>query len=283
MVISCLAELESVISGRSFSTGFVYAESRDLISFATNELMLHKALGNPNLIFVLVDSRDSKFNKKDSRIIPAINPRALFVQLHNKYIANAHNFNTEIHPSAQVSPNAVIEKSGVFIDSNAYVGPFVHIASGTHISSNVRIESGCSLGADSLYESRLEDGRLLLLEHKGSLLIDSGTHISQNCVIGKGLFLADKTEIGHSNAIGPLTKICHGVKMRDFNFIGSGVVISGYTLIGNRNFIGPNATIANNLTIGDENQIAMGSAVFQDITSNNKSLGRFRFHSSESK
>jgi sugar O-acyltransferase (sialic acid O-acetyltransferase NeuD family) len=83
--------------------------------------------------------------------------------------------------------------------------------------------------------------------------IMTGTVITSNCVIGKGVLINLNVTIGHDTIIGDFCEICPGVN------------ISGNCEIGRAAFIGTGAILLPHIKIGEGAIIAAGAVVIKDV------------------
>jgi sugar O-acyltransferase (sialic acid O-acetyltransferase NeuD family) len=91
--------------------------------------------------------------------------------------------------------------------------------------------------------------------------IMTGTVITNDVKIGKGVLINLNCTIGHDS------------ELEDFVELSPGVHISGYCKIGNFTNIGTNATILPKINIGSNVIIGAGSVVTKDIPDNSIALG----------
>ena len=88
---------------------------------------------------------------------------------------------------------------------------------------------------------------------KQGVNIMTGSIITSNCYIGKGVLINLNVTIGHDTIINDFVEICPGVN------------ISGNCEIGKSAFIGTGAILLPNIKIGEGAVIAAGSVVIKDI------------------
>ena len=89
--------------------------------------------------------------------------------------------------------------------------------------------------------------------HQEGALIEAGTVISSQTVLGFGITMKRRASIGHHCEIG------------DYVEINPGVTVSGHVKIEPGVIIGSGSVIRNRITIGKDSIIGMGSVVTKDI------------------
>jgi sugar O-acyltransferase (sialic acid O-acetyltransferase NeuD family) len=114
------------------------------------------------------------------------------------------------------------------------------IIGGVHVSL---ISINSSIGS---FNTTIEEGANIM----------SGSVITNDIKIGKGVLINLNCTIGHDSILGDFVELCPGVH------------VSGYCTIGNEVFVGTNSTILPKVRIGDNVVIAAGSVVTKDIPNN---------------
>lgn len=102
------------------------------------------------------------------------------------------------------------------------------------------------------------------LIHPSASLWD-GVHISQGCIISKGVVLTCDISIGRHTIVNINANINHDCIIGTCVTIGPGVCIGGHVSIGDYAWIGLGTTIIHNIRIGGSSIIAAGSVVVRDI------------------
>ena len=146
-----------------------------------------------------------------------------------------------------------IDKNAI-VNKDAFIGIFSIIGKGVKIEKDVYISNDVKI--------------------YGNALIQSGTYIGENCIIGhpqqSELLTIVKNKMNITDYESPLISIGRNCTIRAGNIIysevsignncqtGHNVMIREKTSIGNNNVIGTNTVIDGNVTIGNNNSIQTG-------------------------
>jgi UDP-3-O-[3-hydroxymyristoyl] glucosamine N-acyltransferase len=127
------------------------------------------------------------------------------------------------------------------------------------------------LGAEG-FETRILDGRPIVVPHLGGVKIGRRVEIQSNCVISRALY-GGHTEIGDDTKLDAQVHIAHQVTIGQRSRLASGVLVAGSTSVGNDVWIGPRVTVSNGLQIGDGAVVPLGEIVTRDIPPETGVLG----------
>lgn len=171
---------------------------------------------------------------------------------------------TEIGDNCSISPNASICDHNVKIGNNVVIEDFATIYGNVTIEDNCIIRSGARIGVQD-YNYYNDSGKLIHLQHYGSLIIKEDVEIGFNSVVGKSIYPEDCTIIGEGSKLANCCAVGHDCVLGKRVMIYAGSMVAGYVHIGDDTHITLNCTIRNDISIGKNVQVKMGSVVLRDI------------------
>lgn len=110
-------------------------------------------------------------------------------------------------------------------------------------------------------------------------IIDPSAIVSDNAMLGKGIYIGKGSIINASAKIGDLAIINtgsiieHNVEIGEFSHVAPGAIVCGNVKMGDYTHIGAGATVIQGRTIGNNTIIGAGSVVVKDIDANSKAYG----------
>lgn len=267
--IICDAEFEDM----NYCTSKV---TEPFLSFMDKEKFIPQI--NPNAVCMIckADLID-KLPSHVKGIIVSDEPKFLFHQIYNHYVAKGEkkNMETTIGEGCTISHQVSIASKNVRIGRSVVIEPFVVIHENVAIGDNSIIHSNVVIGGRSFSFARANSGIMEGLSDQGCAVIGNSVEIYPFTQIAKGIWQDDVTFIGDHTKIDAHCYIAHGVKVGESTLIASNAAIGGNTTIGDRTWIGLNASIANRITVGNDSRVNMGAVVTKNVADGSSVSGNF--------
>lgn len=196
----------------------------------------------------------------------------VFFRIHLALVASgqAPLLATAIDPSARIHPRA-------YVADNVQIGPGCRVDAGaivhpnTVLGANVVVASGAVLGSEG-FETKVIDGRRLLVPHTGGVRIDDDCSIGANTVIDRGLF-GTFTHVRRGTQIDNLCHIAHNVQIGEECGIVAQALVAGSVRVGNGVWWGPAAVSNHEVVVGDCAYIGSGAVVVRDLPAHALAFG----------
>ena len=173
-----------------------------------------------------------------------------------------------IEPGVKIYPGAFIGRN-VVLGANTIVQTGAHIENAT-IGADCVINANAVIGKDGFGYTR-QDGKNVFIPHVGRVVLGNRVSVGACSCIDRGAMT--DTIVGEGTKIDNLCQIAHGVVIGSECFLASGVGIAGGAVIGSNVLLGGHVGIANGVHIGDNTEIGAMSAVFRNISANEKWMG----------
>ena len=93
-----------------------------------------------------------------------------------------------------------------------------------------------------------------------NVIIDEGSVVNANCVLGTGAHLYEDVHLGYG------CNIAHETQLKEHTSLGSGVNLSSGVVVGSDCYIGAGVSSTHDITIKPDTLIAVGSAVVTNAT-----------------
>lgn len=236
-----------------------------------------------NVVLVLTNYETSKDIQGNYCIVD--NPRNIFFKLHN-HLSLKEDYvlpkkKTVIGKNCKISKLSSIAEFGVEIGNNVIIEEFVSIKENSIICDNCIIRAGSIIGGEGYEFKKEPDGSVFLVNHVGSVRLESNVEIQQNTCVDKAIYPWDVTSIGAYSKLDNFVHVAHGVKIGKGTMVVAQSGIGGRTVIGDNCWIGFGAKIRNGLTIENNARVNMGAVVTQNIGSNVAVTGNFAIEHSK--
>lgn len=191
-----------------------------------------------------------------------------------------------IHPTAKigntvtVGPFVVIEQGAVIgddviIGASAFIGVNVQVGSGSTIHPQVTIQHNCKIGSRVILHpgavigttgfgyQQDKEGRHILHQHFGNVVIEDDVEIGANTTIDRGRY--GKTWIRRGTKIDNQVQIAHNVEIGEDNILVSQVGIAGSSKTGRWVVLAGKVAVNDHIKIVDRVIVAACSAVSKSI------------------
>ncbi|MBD5585703.1 MAG: hypothetical protein HDQ88_11525 [Clostridia bacterium] len=244
------------------------------VTFVENEKYIGQALGNKNVVGVIIcKALGSKIKKSHLGIAYSSSPKASFIRMNNMMTRN--DSITRIGINCNISSTAKIHPKGVVIGDNVTIEDNVMIHAGTVIGSNSFVGRYSDVGSNCYERCLDENGNHVIATHNGGVLIGNDVIIEQGVVIDRALFIWDNTEIADQCYIGRDSGIAHGCKINEGAYIYPRAVLCGNVTVGRHSKIGIGAIVSNRIQVGEYADIKLGSIVTKNVDNNEAVSGNF--------
>jgi len=244
------------------------------LSFALNKEFYEDFLLSGFKILVLDDDLYSQIEKNEKiTYIIASSPKKTYFELNNFIVKN----NKFEGISGKIDKTSFIDPTS-FVDNNVQIGSNVHIGKNCSIYKNTIIESGthigdnCVIGTAGFDVYQKDEHKQDISESVGGVKIESNVRIKNFTNIDRGSG-GRFTTIKEGVAIGSFVHIAHDVVIEIMSTIIDSCTISGHVKIGRNVLLGINTTILQSISIGDYASTGIGTVVTTDLKSNKFMIG----------
>lgn len=141
------------------------------------------------------------------------------------------------------------------------------------ISHMATISRECSIGRDGFGFARDEEGKLVKINHGGSVKIEDFVEIRDYVTIDRATREGEFTVIGEGTKIDHKVHIAHNCKIGKHNTFAAHCLIEGSVQIGDFNTFGGGVIVQRKVKIGSNNIFGSGCVVVKDIGDNGKYVG----------
>ncbi len=216
---------------------------------------------------------------KDSDVVLAEDPRALFIQLCGffekekkclPFTSTIAKQIPSIHNEAIIDPGAILEE-GVSVGKGSIVFAGSVLKRGTVIGENCIVRENCTIGCNGIALYKTKQGETLRFPHLAGVSIGNNVELGAGVVIVRGTLA--NTVIGYDTVIGNLCNIGHGVKIGQKVWMSVGTLVGGNCTIDKNTTIGLGVRLRDNLKIGASVSIGMGSVVTKNLPSDASVFG----------
>lgn len=260
-----LQEFDVLRDAAVHSLGFVEIALPGRLVFAMNAENLALALASTGIAAVLTNHALASTigDTAGIGIAAAVDPRRIFVALHNKLARETEFYGapmpSQIAASARVHPRAHVDSLAVVIGADCRIDAGAIILAGSQIEAGAWIMAGAVLGSTGFQTIRFPDA-VIDLEHAGQLKVGARSVVMANAVIARAVF-RQATEIGADCRIGNGAFVSHNAKIGCGTLVGHGAIVAGNTQVGDSVTIGPGAVCLDRIRIGDRAIVTAGAVV----------------------
>lgn len=249
----------------------------DSCVFVDDEKVIEKIAHNVTM--VLTKSRfKEKFKGASYGVCLIENPRIVFFKLHN-YLSKIEGYKrkvekTSIGKNCKISPLASIAENNVVIGDNVIVEEFVVIRENTVIEEGSVIRARTIVGGEG-FEFKRDNDKILAVNHSGGVSIGRNVELQQGCVVDRGVYPWEETQIGDGTKCDNQVQIAHGVKTGENVLVAAKALIAGRTIIKKNAWIGPGTVISNGIVIGENSRVNIGAVVTKNVEDGGSVTGNF--------
>ena len=140
---------------------------------------------------------------------------------------------------------------------------------------------GNSFVRDSIVNKLIKIGYKILTVIDPSAVVSDNTVIGDGVYIGKNVIVNTETRIGDYSIINSGAIVEHENQIGDFSHIAVGAVLCGNVIIGHHSLVGANATVIQGKSIGNNCIIGANSTVLTDVDNDMKVYGVIKAGSRE--
>ncbi|WP_135303651.1 LpxD N-terminal domain-containing protein [Haloarcula amylovorans] len=187
-------------------------------------------------------------------LIHAENPKLAFAEAVEAFFGSGAA--TGVHPTAVV-------EDGATIGENCTVGPHAYIADCVTIGDGCTIRTGTRIGGPGFGFVRDDEETLHRLPHQGTVRIEDGVEIGENCTINRAVF--EETVLHEGAKVSGQVHIAHHVHIGEDTTVAFGCGFAGGAVVGDRVTVHPHVSVATDVTVGDDAELAMNAAVLDDV------------------
>lgn len=142
----------------------------------------------------------------------------------------------------------------------------VHVSRTPEIHPEANVSSMALIGCDGFGAARDIDGKLVKINHSGTVKIEKYVVIRPFCTIDRGTI--NDTEIGEGSCLDHGVHVAHNVKIGKYNTFAAHCIIEGSCEVGNFNTFGAGVIMQRKTKVGSNCTIGSGSVITKDFGDN---------------
>lgn len=136
---------------------------------------------------------------------------------------------------------------------------------GPLVASSAEVHPSAILDSAGNTFEKTEDGRLVVADPKGGVLIDEHAHVGPLCVVRRATLKDESTIVGPWSRLLSHVNVGHNALIGRRVFVGNHAAICGSARIGDDAWLGPHAVIRQHVYVGANAVVGMGAVVTRDV------------------
>lgn len=238
---------------------------------------VNEAIEDEGIVGIITTKENAELVPMHLGLAIAHEPLIMALRLHERLNAIKgflwENFDTFIHPTAEIHPTAIIANKNVMIGEGTKIGSGCVIKERSIIGPDCNIGVDVVIGLDAL-DIFPQTSPRRVLHQAGGVRLGRGVTVLAKTALVRSTF-GGFTEIGDDTILDVQIYIAHDCKVGKRVTMVAGTCVAGRCEIADDVYIGPNATLRNGIKVGEGAKISMGAVVTQDVLPKHTVSGNF--------